>query len=123
MSAKGKKLDTPVLYFASDLKKLKLKKDETVDAKSIKIKPANIKGEEYPKVDSILYPEKCKDYIEVKVNAEYLADICTVLKTLDPFNQVTLKVSTSPHAPIVIVAQSKEKDGQTARALLMPINK
>lgn len=127
MSATGKKKEKPVLYTARSLETVKLKKGDEVDEKTMAIKPADGIEHDYPDVDKILQPLDDRKYAEVKVNAAYLAEICTILKGLDPFQAVTLKVPTeATYYPIVIEARGpmpKEGEPQRARALLMPMNR
>jgi hypothetical protein len=128
ISATGKKQKVPTLVYASDLKVLKLKKDEEIGHKKVAALGAalgsELKGEDYPDIDQILDRGNDDEYVEVRLNAGYLAEICTILKGIDPFNTITLKVPTGkPYRPIVIEAESKPKEyqiKQKARALLMP---
>ncbi len=126
MSANGKKKNVPILYRADEIKKLKLKKDETIDESAIPIKMATIGSAEYPNTDTIFDSLKNKKYVGVRVNAAYLADICNVLKDLDPFQAIVLKVPVDEkYAPIIITAETQKKNGeaeQTARALLAVMN-
>lgn len=75
---------------------------------------------EYPEVAQIWKRAEGRGYAEVKLNGEYLAEIATLLATLDPFGKVVLRVPTeSAQDPIIITAKNKE---QEARALLMPMS-
>lgn len=124
MSASGKKTKTPVLFWAKEIKDIKLKKGEMVEMGDIPAKPAPLHGDKYPMVDMILKQFDGEDMLEVVVNAEYLANICNVLKDLSKFQQVTLKIPKKKHSAIVITAQNDDKNNpQKARALLMPIVK
>lgn len=127
MSATGKRKETPVLYDAKTLATVKLKKGESVDDKSMPVKPALVHGDKYPEYEQIFKRTEGKKYAEVKVNAAYLAEICAVLKELDPFQKIVLKVPTeSAYEPVIIEAESGLPAGdeprQRARALLMPFN-
>ena len=122
VSADGKKKKTPVLYFGKELSKVKLKKGETIGEERLENALAPLHGDKYPLTDTLFDRLKGKKYVEVRINAEYLADICSVLKELDPFNAITLKVPVSGYEPVVIEADDKKSNGtQTARALLMPM--
>jgi len=129
MSASGKAKKTPVLYPAKALKAMKPKKTDEYDDKSIPVKPAEAKGDRYPEYEQIFKRTEGKKYAEVKLNAEYLADLCTLLKDLDPFSAITLRVPIeSRYEPVILEADSVrkvKKEGeqvQRARALLMPMN-
>ena len=124
MSATGKKQKVPTLHFADDIKKeVKLKKTDRIDGKDIKVKPA-VSGDKYPNIDMILNENKDVEYIEHKVNASFLAEICDILKNLDPFEAVTLRVPTTKYKPMFILAECKQSGKeQTAKALLMPMNR
>lgn len=126
VSAAGKKKAKPVLYTARSLQTVKLKKGECVDDQSIPVKSAEGIDNEYPDLDAVWKRTEGKDYASVKVNASYLAELCELMKGLDPFQAITLKVPTGGLGlPIILEATDKKALGeetQTARALLMPIN-
>lgn len=127
MSASGKKRETPTLFYAKDLMtSMKVKKNEgySVDEESIPLKPLTENDHEYPSIDMLFDRVKGKEYVEVEVNAGYLAEICTILKELDTFGKVTLKLPVgSTYEPVILEAVNKDpKNVQTARALLMPMS-
>lgn len=127
MSATGEKKETPILYTRRSLETLKLKKGETVDDETIPVKPAATEND-YPDMDKVFERTEGKKYATVKVNAKYLADICDILKNLDPFQAITLKIPMdSAYEPVIIEASNARamangEEKQTARALLMPMN-
>lgn len=127
MSATGKRREKPDLYTARSLQTVKLKKGETVDDKTIPVKTAaTADGDRYPEYEQLFTRAEDKKYAEVKVNAAYLAEICTILKGLDPFQAITLKVPTdNPLDMIIMEASGPGINGakQTARALLMPFSR
>lgn len=131
MSATGKKRTKPTLYMSRSLEIVKLKKDETIEEDALPIKPGEIENA-YPDIDAVFNRTNDKKYAQVVVNAEYLADICTLLKGLDPFKGITLQVPIeSAYDPIIITADNSRGTGsgkdevaiQKARALLMPMSR
>lgn len=125
MTATGKKKSTPTLYYAVEMLKFKLKKGEELEEDSMKPALAPVHGDKYPQIDSLFERDKDVRYTEMKVNAAYLADICSVLKNLDPFQAVTIKIpEESGTRPMLIIADDTKRGGsQKARALLMPMTK
>lgn len=128
MSATGKKKGKPDLYTARSLEAVKLKKGETVDDKTMPVKKAVGITNDYPNLDEVFKRTEGKPYASVRVNARYLAELCDLLKGLDPYEAITLKVPTeSPYQPVIIEADnsrgpSGKEAKQTARAVLMPMN-
>lgn len=119
VTAQGEKLEKPVLYNADLIKKVvKLKKDETIKLEDLLIEPLS-DDLTYPVVDEVLRNAEDGEYTEIKVNAEYLAEVLNVLKEFNAFKSVTLKVPTAPQKPIFITTENKD---QKARAILMPLN-
>jgi len=127
MSATGDKHE-PVLYYADDIKKIKLKRGEDIEEVVIKSQlEANeayrVKAD-YPDIDMVWNRETKAEHIEVTVNAEYLAEMLNVLKELSPFKSVKLKIPTSPGYAILLESKNtKPGEEQTGRGLLMPMNK
>lgn len=126
MSATGKKKETPVLYYADDLKKVKMLKDTTFNDDKMPIPQAPVHGDVYPKVDVALNGFESGEFTEIVVNAAFLENILSVMKRVDSkYGNVTLRVPQQHNRPIIITAQNK-KDGevtQKARAFLMPVVK
>lgn len=124
MSAKGDKLPEPELFFSGDIKKIKLKKGETIEHNKLVNVEKLIAGEKWPDVDVVLKREKEREHVEIKVNAEYLEEILSVLKNVNKLKSVTLKVPTAPgHALIIEALSTDPMNVQVGTGLLMPFNK
>lgn len=117
MSADGKKLKEPVLLNANLLKGVKLGKDESIELKDIKITPTE---ERYPDIDNVLDEHDTElNKTRVTINAQYLINVLTTLKSLSKNNTVELIVDTeNTRVPVVLKASN---DKQKARALVMPL--
>lgn len=123
MSATGDKHE-PVLYYADDIKKIKLKRGEGIVDSQIPTHQISEVKTQYPDIDMVWNRETKAEHIEVTVNAEYLAEMLNVLKELSPFKSVKLKIPTSPgHAILLESKNTKPGEEQTGRGLLMPMNK
>lgn len=57
----------------------------------------------------------------MRINAEYLAEVLTILAPLSPFHEVTLHFQKTPGRGLYITAGSPTT--QEAKALVMPLNK
>jgi len=126
VSAAGPKLNKPVLYFADDVKTVKLKKGDMVPTELLPIKGSEIDGETYPDLDRAKKSLEALEYAEIMVNAAYLEEILSVMKNIDPkFAKVTIKVPMNiSYKPMVIEAVNLDpKAPQSATALLMPLNR
>lgn len=123
MSATGDKREKPTLYYADDIKGIKLKKGEDIEDAVIKSHQFNEVKTQYPDIDMVWNRETKAEHIEVTVNAQYLAEMLNVLKELSPFKSVVLKIPTSPgHAILMESKNTKPGEEQTGRGLLMPLN-
>jgi hypothetical protein len=125
VSARGKKLDTPTLFYADDVKKVKLKKGEFIDDQSIPIEPCAVHPDRYPDLDKAMKSLQAESYTEIQVNAELLEGLLSVMKNIDDrFSKVTLKVPNQSYKPLIITAENLDpKNVQSATALLMPFNR
>ena len=128
----------PVLIRESDLKRIKIPvKDKNITLDTGDNLTATITSEttaasvmlhasadQYPKHDELFTTFEDKDAVTFTCNGEYLADILKALAALDTAkysrNEVTLIVPKRKDYPIIVTAKS---DIQSARALLMPLNK
>ena len=73
--------------------------------------------DEFPQYEQI-FP-KTEALAEVKVNADYLIELCEVLKKLDGAQAITIKMYGKT-SPVVLEASNARQSG---RAMLMPMNK
>ena len=125
MSADGEAHE-PVMYSADLLKTVKLKKGETIDQEGIEARGLKPVAATYPEVDYVIKEQTQGDFVEVKLNGRYLAEVATLLSKLNVFEKVTLKVPVDggvarPGRAIIVEAQGK--DDQRTRGIIMPINK
>lgn len=105
----------PFLIFADDIKSLKIPQDEFVQVKS----DTGLLSGDFPEYERIFPTDT--HCVEIVINGEYLAQIASCLAKLDPFERITMRVSTKEtYVPIVFTAKGKD---HTARALLMPCMK
>lgn len=76
----------------------------------------------YPDTDEVFKRhENRKDTVTIKINAEYVEQICSIMKHLSKFKDVELTIAKDdPTAAVVFKAGN---DKQKARALVMPMNK
>lgn len=120
MSADGEGLETPELYHADVVKGIKLKKGETIDSIPGE-QGAN--GDTFPLYEHVIADAEKHAYRDIMVNAEYLAEICTILKDVHPFKKIKLSIPVAgTQYPVIITAQGARETDQKARALLMPFN-
>lgn len=122
MSAGGKKKKNPILLHAKTLNQLvKLGKGESKTLEDIiaSARMQTTKGE-YPDIDKVLDSAEEQDFVKIKLNGEYLADILDILSKLHSFGTVELFVPKKEYKPMLIKAESFDKK-QKARALLMPM--
>jgi len=125
MSATGKKREVPILYYADELKKIKMLKDTTFTDDTIPMKES-VDGDRFPKVDVALDNFERGEFTEVVIHAEYLERIMSVLKRVDcTHGNVTLRVPKEPNRAIIMTATNKKNSTitQKARAFLMPVFK
>lgn len=120
VSADGTAHD-PILIPVSLLKAVKLPKGMTYQhVDQIGIKP--MEGENYPDVDQVTKSEYAREGDRsITVNSVYLREILNALQGMNKFECVTLSIPEVEGRGMVIRTESK--DGQTGKAILMPINK
>ncbi len=122
----------PIVIEARGLTGCKMKNNATVeeengslffvsDVETKKIE-TRAHADQYPKYTPIFEEaEARKDNITIRVNAKYLANIAAHLATLSPeYGAIEMTISQTPHTPIVFKANG---EGQSARALLMPVTR
>ena len=121
----------PKMIDASVIKKLKLKKDDTVsleDIERLSETPANPQLI-YPEVDQIINRAANRDddeYVEVKINGRLLGELLQLMAKSNKFEAVTMRVpKTHYEAVYVETPQSTRihKDAIAMRGLCMPMNK
>ncbi len=116
-----------VLYHADDVKRIKYPKGEdgaivngivaTTGAGDTALLQKD--ADTYPLTKQIWDRTEDKEYIEMKVNGVYLAELAQALAKFDGFEKVVLKVpKDGGFEPIILTAKGQ---GHTARALLMPM--
>jgi len=130
VSADGEAHDISLRY-AHDVKARKIGKHESValdDLQAFDVTPQL--GERYPDVSQVLKSqfENDEEYVTVKLNGAYLAEIAKTLADMSYCAQITLQVAkdNADYARAVrIFAEAKtgkrEEVTQKARALLMPM--
>lgn len=113
-----KALEEPVLIHKDELKQIKLKKDETTDIPNLPHQDGR-----FPEIDIILKEDPDQQYATIKVDGKLLGEMLQAMATINPFNQVELRVPVdSPYKPIRLTA-TDNKTKQVARGLVMPQNK
>jgi DNA polymerase III sliding clamp (beta) subunit (PCNA family) len=128
----------PVLMRETDLKHLKIPaKDKSITLDTGDNITATIASEttaapvmlhasadQFPKYEELFTQIEDKNTVTFTCNGEYLAEILKALAALDtakyPRNEVTLTIPKKVGYPVIVTATS---DTQSARALLMPLNK
>lgn len=116
-----------MLYHADDVKRIKYPKGEdgaivngivaTTGAGETALLQKD--ADAYPLTKQIWDRTEGKEYIEMRVNGSYLAELAAALSKFDAFDKVILKVpKDGAFEPIIITAKGQ---GHTARALLMPM--
>lgn len=118
--------DAPVLVNAKQLAQAKITKEPgLLDGNSLMVGDTTIcpllmvDAEKYPDVKRIWEQSESRDYVEVRLNGKYLADIATALSKFNDFEKVILRVPTDgSFKPVAFRASGK---GHSARAVLMPM--
>jgi len=130
VSAEGEAHE-PKMFPAKEVDRLvKLKKDETISLERIEQITGMVPNPhwQYPDIDHVLKgAETNEDYVELTINGRYLAELVLTISKMSPFEAVKLRVPTSTGKPVLIyshaVNKEKDKPMQTARGLVMPMNK
>lgn len=117
----------PKLIHHTDLKAVKLKKDERIDLPLLELKAdAPAKSEFYPDVDKILNENDTVEYAKVKVDGKLLGETLIAMAKMNVFHQVELRVPiNTANKPIRLFAHNHKAgdNRQEARGLVMPQNK
>lgn len=131
VSADGEAHDISLRY-AHDVKARKVGKYERIELDGLQAFDVTpMLGDRYPDVTQVMKSqfENSDEYVTVKVNGAYLAEIAKTLADMSYCGQVTMQVPIENERcarAVRLFAEAKtgkrEQVTQTARALLMPIN-
>lgn len=128
MSADGDKHDI-ILHQATIVSVKKLKKNEKCTREELNAQEIK---DTYPDIDTVMdaqFSNKEKEYVSLKINGVYLAEVCKLLSDLSPFATITLEIEKTGNVQnaIRITSHNGNNRGQdvtqTARALVMPHSK
>lgn len=129
VSAEGKAHDAKMLPAKEVMQRVKLSKDESVELDRIETITGIVPNphHQYPDIDQVFTSaERNEDYVEVNVNAKYLAELATIMSKVSDYEAVTLRVPTEKGKPVLMLSyhgKKRDDEPQKARALLMPMNK
>lgn len=113
--------ELPVLYWVDDVKKLKADKKTILWGEKMDIAPAPLHGQEFPDLKKVYESTMADKYEEVTLNGEYLEKVASILKNINKYSRVTIKVPKEKNKAVIVEAKSDKVDGQSGRALIMPV--
>lgn len=114
---KGEKLEKPVLIGAKMVRKFASDPFE-FECMYGSNKLPKIEGT-FPDIDVVFEREEKGEHVEIRLNAEKLEKLLSVMKHVNKFQDVRMLIPKEKGRAVILVS---ENDKQKARALLMPMN-
>lgn len=106
------------LIYAKEIAKTKFSKAKTIvafDDLALNTKKCE---EKFPEYDQI-FPKESEIVMELHVNGRMLSELLKAMADVNEYDAVTIKLTNEKRRPITI--ESKGQEGQSARALFMPL--